>query len=67
MEKALEELNAAKEEAWYVGDSETDIKTAENAGIRCISVTWGFRSREELIESGAKRLIDAPMELLLHI
>lgn len=38
----------------YVGDSEVDIDTAANAGIDCILVSWGFRTREFLIEHGAK-------------
>lgn len=38
----------------YVGDSDVDIDTAANAGIDCILVSWGFRSREFLIEHGAK-------------
>lgn len=38
----------------YVGDSEVDILTAKNAGLDCIAVSWGFRSREFLIENGAE-------------
>ena len=41
----------------YVGDSEVDIETAANAGVDCISCTWGFRTREQLIASGAKVLV----------
>lgn len=37
----------------YVGDSEVDIATAKAAGVPCLSVTWGFRDREELEEAGA--------------
>ena len=40
---ALAALGADKSRAVYVGDSEVDIETARNAGIPCISVTWGFR------------------------
>ena len=32
----------------YVGDSEVDVATAKNAGVKCLSVLWGFRKREEL-------------------
>lgn len=38
----------------YVGDSEVDILTARNAGLDCIAVSWGFRSREVLLECGAQ-------------
>lgn len=47
----------------YVGDSEVDIDTARNAGIDCVSVSWGFRSREQLIQAGASVIIDRPEEL----
>ena len=38
----------------YVGDSEVDVLTAKNAGVPCLCVLWGFRSREELVEAGAE-------------
>ena len=47
----------------YVGDSEVDLATAENAGIPCISVSWGFRDRELLESLGAKTLLDTVSEL----
>lgn len=37
-------LNADRGKAVYIGDSEVDIETAENAGLPCISVTWGFKT-----------------------
>lgn len=58
--KALGEEIAA---CVYVGDSEVDIETAKNAGMDCISVSWGFRDREQLITAGAQRLADTPEEL----
>ncbi|MCD8023548.1 MAG: HAD family hydrolase [Lachnospiraceae bacterium] len=51
--QALEALGVSREQAVYVGDSEVDILTAKNAGVDGIIVTWGFRSRELLIEKGA--------------
>ena len=53
---ALAALGADKSRAVYVGDSEVDIETARNAGIPCISVTWGFRDREQLVEAKAAEL-----------
>lgn len=47
----------------YVGDSEVDIQTAKNAGMDCISVSWGFRDPEQLIASGAQSIADTPEAL----
>ena len=44
----LKELKAEKEKTIYIGDSEVDLATARNAGLPCISVAWGFRSKEFL-------------------
>lgn len=57
------ELQLSRGDCVYVGDSEVDILTARNAGLPCLSVTWGFRSREELLEAGAVRLFDSPESL----
>ena len=62
---ALRQLGVGKEGAVYVGDSDVDIQTAANAGLPCISVLWGFRDRDFLIQHGAKTFISAPSELLL--
>ncbi len=62
--KALKELDVPAERAIYVGDSDVDIQTAKNAGIECVSVTWGFRDRTFLLEHGATKLIDYPLQLL---
>lgn len=48
----------------YVGDSDVDVATANNAGVRGIAVTWGFRSRELLIKCGSENLADNTDELL---
>ena len=37
----------------YVGDSEVDVATAQNTGVPCLTVLWGFRDREELEQVGA--------------
>lgn len=60
---AIDELGVEKERCVYIGDSETDVFTAKNSGLPCISVTWGFRDRETLIKSGAEKLIDTAAEL----
>lgn len=48
----------------YIGDTNTDMVTAQRAGMFGIGVLWGFRDAGELQESGAKALIAQPMELL---
>lgn len=60
-------LEVGKNETVYVGDSDVDIKTAKNAGIPCISVTWGFRDRNFLLNSGAQNLADKPEEILKYL
>lgn len=59
----LDKFGIKKEEALYIGDSEVDIKTGHNAGLMTIGVTWGFRSRDILLEAGAINLIDKAEEL----
>ena len=61
---ALRQLGVGKEGSVYVGDSDVDIQTAANAVLPCISVLWGFRNRDFLIQHGAKTFISAPSELL---
>lgn len=64
---ALEELGASKEEAVYVGDSEVDFKTAQNSELPCISVLWGFRDKDFLIEQGATTFALTPEEVLQYL
>lgn len=63
IDNTLRELNADPATAVYVGDSEVDVLTAQNARLPCISVCWGFRKEEELKEAGAT-LICRTMEEL---
>ena len=52
--EAMARLGASPSSTVYVGDSEVDLLTAENSGIPCISVLWGFRDKPRLLEAGAK-------------
>jgi phosphoglycolate phosphatase len=61
---AMEQLSARPEQSIYVGDSEVDLQTAQNAGLPCVSVTWGFRDKAFLRGHGAKTFIQTPLELL---
>jgi phosphoglycolate phosphatase len=57
-------LEASPSDILYLGDSGTDMETANAAGMCPVGALWGFRSREELIQSGARHLIQKPSELL---
>ena len=59
--KAMAAIGA--ERCIYVGDSDVDILTAKNAGVPCLSVTWGFRGEAELREAGAVHFCHDPKDL----
>jgi phosphoglycolate phosphatase len=61
---ALRELQSKPLTSVYVGDSDVDIATARNAGLPCISVLWGFRDRQFLLDHGATTFVSSPNELL---
>jgi phosphoglycolate phosphatase len=61
---AMKELDSKGEESIYIGDSDVDVHTAHNAGLKCVGVTWGFRNREVLLNAEADYIIDEPMELV---
>ena len=61
--EALRELGVDKEGAVYIGDSDVDIMTAKNSGMPCVSVLWGFRDKEFLLEHGATTLISKPEDM----
>ena len=60
-------MDALGKDAIYIGDSEVDIQTAKNANIPCLSVGWGYRSAEFLLQNGAERMIQTPLELIKNI
>ena len=60
---ALQALGGSTDNCVYIGDSDVDIYTAQNARISCISVSWGFRSRDQLIASGATQIADSPSQI----
>jgi len=57
-------LGANPDRMLYLGDTATDMQTAVSAGMFPVGVLWGFRTREELLENGAKAVIQHPRELL---
>lgn len=62
--EALRQLGASKETAVYIGDSDVDIMTAKNCDMPCVSVLWGFRDKEFLMEHGATFFVEKPCQLL---
>ena len=59
--------SVSKEETVYIGDSNVDMQTGANAGVRTIGVTWGFRSREELAAFSPSSIVDTPEMLSKEI
>lgn len=59
--RAMKDLGADR--CVYVGDGETDVLTAQNAGMPCLSVLWGFRDREDLEAVGAEHFCACVQQL----
>ena len=58
------QLNKSPGEFLYIGDTDIDMKTAKNAGMYGVGVLWGFREKNELVENGAKILVEQPIDIL---
>ena len=66
----LGELGVTEREAVFVGDGDTDVQTAHNAGMQSVSVLWGYRTREQLLAAGAECFassFDELKEILLSL
>ncbi len=61
--KAAKLIGADPKETVYVGDSDVDILTGKNAGMKTIGVLWGYRSKDVLLSAGADLLAQTPLEL----
>ncbi len=61
--EAVAQMGLQTADCVYVGDTEVDLATARNAGMDCIAVSWGFRSKEQLLAAGAVRIADTAEEL----
>ncbi len=59
----MERLGAVPENTYFAGDSNVDMYTAKNAGITAIGCLWGFRTKEELLDSGANFLAEKPSDI----
>jgi phosphoglycolate phosphatase len=58
------QMKLRPDEFVYLGDSGIDMKTAIAANMYAVGALWGFRTKDELISSGAKKLIEQPSDLL---
>ena len=67
VQAVLSRLGAEPGQALYVGDSEVDVATARNAGLPLAAVSWGFRGRQALAESGAADIVDTAEQLLAKL
>lgn len=65
--EALKLLNSKAEESFYIGDSEVDILTSNNANMDCILVAWGFRTKEELVKYNPKYIYDNQLDFFNFI
>ncbi|MCL1859272.1 MAG: HAD-IA family hydrolase [Oscillospiraceae bacterium] len=59
-----EKMGIAPDEILYIGDSDVDMKTAINAGMFPLGVTWGYRPESFIVEAGAKKIVHSPGEIL---
>ena len=61
---ALNQMGLTHEEVLYVGDTEVDMQTAQNAHLKSVAVTWGFRKKEDLNVLNPDYMVDHPLEIL---
>lgn len=59
----MNRLRAVPENTYFAGDSNVDMYTAKNAGIKAIGCLWGFRTKEELLNGGADFLAESPLDI----
>jgi phosphoglycolate phosphatase len=62
--EAAKKFGVSPEECMYIGDTDVDMQTGHRAGMYTVGVLWGFRSRQELEENHADRIVERPAELL---
>lgn len=59
-----EQMGIPSKDIIYMGDSDVDMMTATRAGMYAVGVLWGFRTAEELMANGARKLLNHPLEML---
>lgn len=66
-ESICEKSTSFSSDTVYIGDSDVDIATARNSHLPCISVLWGFRDKDFLINHGATTFVSTPEEILNYV
>lgn len=59
----IDKFGVGKDETVFIGDTDVDIKTGKNAGIKTVGVLWGFREKDELERAGADFIANEPMDI----
>lgn len=67
LRKMLEFMNLSEKDCLYIGDSNVDVFTAQNAGVDMLGVEWGFRTKLELLEAGAEVTVDTAEKIWEYI
>ena len=62
--QVAKDLELEPKDFLYLGDTNTDMQTANNVGMYAAGVSWGFRDADELLENGAKTIIDHPCQII---
>ena len=60
IEAAMKQLNVTAAETLYVGDSDVDVRTAENVKVKGVFCSWGFQSGQKLFDAGARIVVESP-------
>lgn len=61
--RVMSDLGVNAEETLYFGDSDVDVLTAKNAGVKCVGASWGFRSEAVLLKAGADMILADPHKI----
>ena len=62
-----DKFGVSPKETAFIGDTNVDIKTGKNAGMKTVGVTWGFRDKDELISAGADFVAENPQDIIKEI
>ena len=59
----MKELSVQPSQCLFIGDSDVDMHTGNNAGMKTAGVLWGYRSKEELLHAGAQMIASTPSDI----
>lgn len=61
--EVLEALGMSREDAWYVGDTFTDMRCAANSGIESIGVGWGYQCKDMVMQGKPTLFVESVVQL----